>query len=1138
MQRPSGLHLLARRLLFIALVCISGIQPLPAQRQTIDLSGTGWFLWRDETADWQNEDLFPPGADLSKIPSHPPTGGWEQLEKEGGTMVTVPGTVEQYLYRRSAAKNEDKHTEGLVGVSWWHRTVKFPADLAGKTVELCFESARYRAEVYLNEKLVAYNLVEGTPFTANLTGLVKPGETARLAVRITSPGGWWSWEDYQVQNWGKYKVPLSRGFSGVTGAVKLLVLPPAHIDDIYVQNTPAPREVNVEVTLQNDGPAPIQGDVHLEVKEKSAAAPVLTTADLQGLTIPPGESIQTVKIAAPSARLWDLDHPVLYTCTASLEQSGRAVDAQDQAFGFRWFAPENIGQNAVFRLNGKRIVLRTAISWGLWGTTGLVPSPEMAERQIADAKAYGLNMLNFHRAIGQPLVLDQADAMGLLYFEEPGDYVTGSADPFCESLAREKLLRMVKRDRSHPSLVIYNMINEQWTRYHADTTPSLYAHFEGDMAAAHKLDPSRVIVLASSWSRKPAGEDEPVKLNMRPFDDHPYQSGWFDFHRAGGPESWRQEFYTSPAKHYGYTENAGEIVYWGEEGAISSPPRLALIGKEIQGLPNPGWDGEIYLDWEKQFDDFLTRKGLRVAFPSVDDFCVALGAVALEHQGRKIEDTRICNLNDGYAINGWEAEPYENHSGIVDCFRNPKSDPKILAYYNQPLYVAIKTRNEIVASGTPATVDYYLINENDLKGAYTLKISALTPAGREAFTKEFPVQVAGGETYGQLLTEAVSIPTTTDAGLWNLRAQLVDTAGREVARGREQILVVDWKDTKLRGRGAIYEAGTSVQDFLKSQMGMTNVPAYTSDLGPLDWIFIARASYNEPATIPADALQLPDGSQAGLQATFFSGNNFTTQLSRRVDAKVDFNGTEGSSADAAVSASTPFCVRWEGRILPPRTGTYTFSATPTHGQARLKIDGKDAFKGTFNLSAHVPVSIVLDFVPGAGKSGIVLNWIVPAEKKEDPAALLNRARQDGTTIIIADHADSWMDLVKAATPVTYGGAFKIGDNWLGGQYFAVAHPLFKDLPANAALNWPYQTVIDRGRARYGLELEGEQLIAGCWQSWPMQLGTAVGIIPSGKGKIVVSTLDICSHLHDPPGPAEVARKLFINYISFAAPNSP
>jgi hypothetical protein len=54
----------------------------------------------------------------------------------------------------------------------------------------------------------------------------------------------------------------------------------------------------------------------------------------------------------------------------------------------------------------------------------------------------------------------------------------------------------------------------------------------------------------------------------------------------------------------------------------------------------------------------------------------------------------------------------------------------------------------------------------------------------------------------------------------------------------------------------------------------------------------------------------------------------------------------------------------------------------------------------------------------------------------------------------------------------------------------------------------------------------------------MQLGTAVGIIPSGKGKIVVSTLDICSHLHDPPGPAEVARKLFINYISFAAPNSP
>ncbi len=90
----------------------------------------------------------------------------------------------------------------------------------------------------------------------------------------------------------------------------------------------------------------------------------------------------------------------------ALKKDGVQMDQAHQTFGFRWFAPEGFGTNAVFRLNGKRIVLRTAISWGFWPYSGIFPSPELATKQIETAKALGLNMLNFHRCIGQPEVLD------------------------------------------------------------------------------------------------------------------------------------------------------------------------------------------------------------------------------------------------------------------------------------------------------------------------------------------------------------------------------------------------------------------------------------------------------------------------------------------------------------------------------------------------------------------------------------------------------------------------------------------------------------------------------------------------------------------------------------------------------------
>ncbi len=183
-----------------------------------------------------------------------------------------------------------------------------------------------------------------------------------------------------------------------------------------------------------------------------------------------------------------------------MKEASREGDPAERAFGFRWFAPEGIGTDRGASAQREARGLRTAISWGFWPINGVFPSPELAAKQIESAKAYGLNMLNFHRCIGNPIVLDKADEMGLLYFEEPGGYVSGKDDPFAQALSREKLLRMVKRDRSHPSLIIYNMINEQWDAFGANKDESLFGIHRGDIQKAHALDPSRVIVYTSAWA--------------------------------------------------------------------------------------------------------------------------------------------------------------------------------------------------------------------------------------------------------------------------------------------------------------------------------------------------------------------------------------------------------------------------------------------------------------------------------------------------------------------------------------------------------------------------------------------------------------------------------------------------------------
>lgn len=1106
-------------------------------RYTIPLTGGGWSLWLDKEASWQNDRLYLPHeiTDLSLLPVNVPTGGWQTLSHNPDAVpVEVPGTVEEYL-----TVTDNPRPENFRGVSWWYRKITIPADQQKKRFIIYFESVRMRAEVYLDGKLVAYDLIGETPFHVDITDEAKPGKEQLLAIRVTNPGGNFHWQDFDIMKWGEYNIPPSRSFTGIIGRVKLESVNPVFISDIYMQNTPELTKVNAILSFTNETSSSVKQDVELIVNEKGNPDKVVFRQTLKAISFPAGNHEVTIPVNVPDAKLWDLSTPELYTCNVLIKKGKKMLDQDKKDFGFRWFTVDGVGKDAVLRLNGRRIMLRSAISWGYFPVTGLIATTEMAEKQVRTAKSLGLNMLNFHRCIGSPVVLEKADELGLLYYEEPGSFHSANHDPFIRTIVNEKLKRMVYRDRSHPSLVIFNLINEFGGPLSQDK--ALVAKRMNDMREAHAIDPSRIMSFTSGWAGS-EDKEEDSKAHMLPFDTTLYRKGWYDNHRAGGPETWVENYYKGPKDNIMYTSNRTEVYLRGEEGAISTPPRIQMIYDQIKSTGKTGWDGLFWQSQYKAFTDYFQKKGLAPHFGSLDALTRAMGNVSFEHQGRRIEGMRMQNLGDAYMVNGWEAMPYDNHSGIVDIYRNPKGDSSVLAYYNQSLYVAVASRNQVVKLPGIATVDFYIVNEENLKGAHTLDIKLIAPDGKVVYTRNEEVNIKGGENFGQLLLENVEIPINGMAGTYRVEAGL-KAGGQEIfALGNDEVVAVSWQASDLAGKGAYYGSNNDkVATFYKQATGK-ELPAFTSEMGKLDWLVVNRSSLDEPVVIPSAYFKDKDG-KSSLKATWYSEADMNIVAAVKSATEINRTFVDGAQPDESVPANQPFSVVWEGEIYPPESGQYLLGVETDRG-VRMYVDGRQLIDEYYNespmkqdrpvvMEAGKPVKVRLVYRQTRQSGQIQLKWSQPSAATIAPQKLFERVKNEGTTLILLGSTETWMKSVAEYTNTVYNGYYNVGKDWIGGIHFVKKHPLFEGLPVDDALNWPYQVVVKNGDRRFGFRMQGEELVVGSYRSTPFELGTAVGVIPCGKGKIIFSSLDIADNLSDPSGPAEVARKILCNYIKYS-----
>lgn len=797
----------------IVLVLFASCTPKSTENITngIDLSVNNWYIWLDNSAEWVNDELYLPPVNIEQIPENPPTIGWDELMKQKGTKTKLPATVEEYFWQNNG--NERGIAGNYTGVSWFYTTMDIPSAWEGKNIFIDFESVRVRAEIFINRQLVGYDLINGTPFSVNITENVKLGQMNEIAVRITDPNGNFAWRDWDSFYWGDKLIPPSHGFGGITGKVELRATDNSYLEDIFIKNRPEITTIDIEFYIdafKNQNPG---GVINYQISKKGSETKVKTGE----IKVSPFSGISKVSenISIPDGEIWDVDNPNLYELSATWTSENGDKDQKNETFGLRWFNVKEIDGDKMFFLNNKRIVLRSAISWGHWPINGIYPTTELAKKHIESAKAFGLNMLHFHRGIGQTMVLNYADELGLTYYQEPGGYKPDDSE-LIQGWKREKWLRMIKRDRNHPSLVIYNMINE--------STREPFEHELQDLKDAHKIDETRLKTFTSThftpkfYDRNCPKGPAPFKSHMYPYEHEIRNNGWWDEHHAGGPGVYADDFYNGPDDIFRHYDIPEEIVMLGEDGAVGTLPRLQLINNEVKNLTYKGWDGKFYMEQFSAFDKFIKEHGFSDAFPTVDDLTKSIGVNSHYYQGRIIENFRIGNTGDGYVINGWEDTKIENHSGIVDVFRNPKTDPSILAYYNQALYVAVKLRKKVIETGESTIADFYIINEKDLSGNFDLKVKVSDKTG---IIKEqtIPVTISGGNTYGELLYSDMEITATND-GYTIISAEILKNT-EIAAKGEDQIFSVSIDGSNINKKIVVADKDEAVQSMLDKLPGIS-----------------------------------------------------------------------------------------------------------------------------------------------------------------------------------------------------------------------------------------------------------------------------------------------------------------------------
>lgn len=585
-----------------------------------------------------------------------------------------------------------------MGIGWYRYELTPKAEWKGKRIVLDFQGIMLVGDVYLNGKRIGGTDYGYLGFDIDLSKLLKWGQVNEIIVKADTG-----------------KPNNSRWYTGggLFRDVNLIVTDknlyfPRHPLFIRTVNN---KEIKIRANILNLQKTK-KPQIPVEVKILNAEGKVVTLqkSELHFNAKWRDREYELPSISLEDAKLWSPDSPYLYTAEVTLyDNEGNIADQIRESFGIRTI---EMNPEKGLLVNGKKVLLKGYANHHTLGALGAAAYPRAIEKRLKLMKEFGMNHIRTSHNPYSEDFLKLCDKYGILVVDELYDkwltqYAGGRVE--WESLWQKDIPEWVKRDRNHPSVILWSLGNELQQYSNLPFNDWGVTAYKLQKELLHRYDDTRLTTVAMHPRYRNLETDSiPADLAVATeVNSYNYRYMYFPGDMKRYPE---KTFYQSEASVAAMGPNFYEmdrdkvlgLAYWGA---------IDYLG-ESMGWPIKGWNQGVFdLSLQPKPDAYFVKSMF------TDEPTVHIGVI--EKSGGNIQWNGI-NVSAGKLSENWNREAGEQvslytytNADEVELFLNGKSlgvkknsnDPKLrarikwdnIAYVPGALQAVARKNGKVVA---------------------------------------------------------------------------------------------------------------------------------------------------------------------------------------------------------------------------------------------------------------------------------------------------------------------------------------------------------------------------------------------------------------------------------------------------------